>query len=106
MFFEKENRIFFYVKIVANAGTYRVLPGLTVAYDKPTLKMQVKAARESGKANQELIGYLSNIFEVPKSHVVIESGEFQPFKRVMILNMKMQKAQEVFMKQGFLWARF
>lgn len=48
-------------------------------------KVKIKAPPVDGKANKELINFLSEIFNVPKSHIEIVSGETSPNKRVRII---------------------
>lgn len=50
-----------------------------------SLKIKIKAVPEKGKANKELINFLSEIFEVPKSFIQIINGESSPNKRVKII---------------------
>ena len=101
MIFEKENRIFFHVKITANAGHTGII-GVTSIYNTPVFKMQVNAVRERGKANQAIVTYLSELFSVPKSCILIDSGETQPFKKIVILNMDMNAVKQVFIQLGFV----
>lgn len=49
------------------------------------LKVKVHAPPVDGKANKELIDFLSEIFDVPKSHIEILSGETSSNKKVKII---------------------
>jgi uncharacterized protein len=49
-----------------------------------TLKVQVNAAPERGKANEELCRVLAGHFGVPRSQVVVVSGQSSTLKLVRI----------------------
>lgn len=50
------------------------------------LKIRITAPPVDGQANQHLIRYLAKTFKVPKSRVIIESGENSRLKRIRIEN--------------------
>lgn len=50
-----------------------------------TLKIRIAAPPEKGKANAELIKFLSKHFEVPKTSISIVSGKSDPLKLIKIL---------------------
>lgn len=50
------------------------------------LKIRLQAPPVDGKANNALIAFLSQLFEVNKQAVVIESGKLGRQKRIRILN--------------------
>ncbi|HCB56357.1 MAG: hypothetical protein UU08_C0035G0001 [Candidatus Uhrbacteria bacterium GW2011_GWE2_40_58] len=54
--------------------------------DKDTLKVSVKATPEKGKANKELIQFLSNEWNIPKSAIVITRGITAKIKQLTISN--------------------
>ncbi|MDI3533843.1 MAG: uncharacterized protein PWQ82_208 [Thermosediminibacterales bacterium] len=56
--------------------------------DDGTLKLNVKSAPEKGKANKEIIKYLSKQFEIPKSKIKILSGETSSLKIISIERQK------------------
>jgi len=97
---EKDGRIIFYIKVTANAGHTGIV-GMTRVHDKPAFKVQVKTAREGGKANQALIVYFAEIFKTQKRNVMIDAGETQTFKKMMILNMSLEEAKNYFKQLGF-----
>ena len=47
-------------------------------------KIRIKAAREKGKANAELIKFLASYFKVSKSQIVIVSGRTEQIKLIRI----------------------
>lgn len=49
-----------------------------------TLKIKIAAPPVDGKANVAIIKYLSEIFEIPKSDIVLEKGNTGKFKRFYI----------------------
>ena len=50
-----------------------------------TLKIRIAAPPEKGKANIELIKFLSKHFNVPKDQISIISGKTDPLKLIKIL---------------------
>ncbi len=50
------------------------------------LKIRLKAPPVDGKANTELIRFLSKLFAVPRNAICIESGDLSRQKRVRIQN--------------------
>jgi uncharacterized protein (TIGR00251 family) len=48
------------------------------------LKIKIKSAPHEGKANKELIKFLAQILEIPKSLITIIKGEFLGEKDVLI----------------------
>ena len=50
------------------------------------LKIRITAPPVDGQANQHLIRFLAKSFKVPKSRVIIESGETGRLKRIRIQN--------------------
>ncbi len=53
--------------------------------DSGNIKIKIKAPPVDGKANKELIKFLSEIFDVPKSYIEILSGETSSIKRVKVM---------------------
>lgn len=49
-----------------------------------TLKLRIKAAPVEGKANEAIIEYLSEIFKVPKSKIIMLKGATSKYKRFEI----------------------
>ncbi|MGX3021756.1 DUF167 family protein YggU [Ursidibacter sp. B-7004-1] len=48
------------------------------------LKIAITAPPVDGQANAHLIKYLSKLFKVPKSSIVLEKGELQRHKQIFI----------------------
>ena len=53
--------------------------------DDDTIKITIAAAPEKGKANQELIKFLSKTFAVDKNNVKILSGKSEKIKLIKII---------------------
>jgi uncharacterized protein len=68
-----------WVKISANAKKTRI-----VGLENEILKIKVAAPPVDGKANAELIEFLSDRLDVPKSRISIVQGEFSQKKRLQI----------------------
>ena len=49
-----------------------------------TLQVKIKAPAQDGKANEELVRYLSEFFDLPRSAVRVITGHSAPFKKVEI----------------------
>jgi len=49
-----------------------------------TIKIRIKAAPEKGKANKELIKFLSKEFSIPKQNIEIISGKTSQLKLLKI----------------------
>ncbi len=78
------------VKVIPASGVNRI-----VGIKNGELVVKVKAQAERGKANKELIKYLSSVFNVAKSDIVIVSGEKSHHKRVQFPD-KIRDAVEQF----------
>ncbi len=50
------------------------------------LKISIKQAPEKGKANDEIIKFLSSVAKVPKSRIQIVSGQKTQYKIIKILS--------------------
>ncbi|QIW15169.1 YggU family protein [Pasteurellaceae bacterium RH1A] len=50
------------------------------------IKIAITAPPVDGKANAHLIKYLSKLFKVPKSSLILEKGELQRHKQIFIPN--------------------
>ncbi len=51
-----------------------------------TLKIRVKAAPEKGKANEELIQFLSEALSLPREEILIVRGQAQKRKQMLVPN--------------------
>lgn len=55
------------------------------------LKIKINAPPIDNKANNELVEFLSQILNLKKSAISIQSGETKRFKRVLILELTIQQ---------------
>jgi uncharacterized protein (TIGR00251 family) len=49
------------------------------------LKIKISAPPVDGKANEAIIEYLSEIFQIPKSKIILQKGSSGRFKRFEIV---------------------
>ncbi|KYG67103.1 hypothetical protein AZI86_08815 [Bdellovibrio bacteriovorus] len=59
------------------------------------IKIKLSAPPVDGKANEELIDFLSEIFSVPKRQITILKGETNRHKTVEIVNVSPEQAQKL-----------
>lgn len=60
--------------------------------DDRVLHIALHAKPHEGEANKELISYLAKLFQLPKSHVILQRGENTRYKVAVIpLNSKVQE---------------
>ncbi|WP_439239999.1 DUF167 family protein YggU [Lonepinella sp. BR2474] len=57
------------------------------------LKLSITAPPIDGAANAYLLKYLSKLFKVPKSHIVLEKGELNRHKQVFVPEPKVIPAE-------------
>jgi uncharacterized protein (TIGR00251 family) len=62
------------------------------------LKIAVQAPPLEGRANEALIDFLAKTFKVPKSSVVLASGEFSRSKVFLLRNVNAEQAEAVLSK--------
>lgn len=65
------------IKVIANAHKNEA-----VSYKEGVLKVRIQAVREKGKANEMLIKFLSEFFNIPKNQIKIKKGVTAPLKLV------------------------
>ncbi len=58
------------LKVQANAKTNQI-----ISFENNCLKLKIKAAAIDGKANKELIDFLSEILNIAKSNICLIKGE-------------------------------
>lgn len=76
----KNGSVRFRVKIVPKSQKNEIVGTL----GEDTLKIKVAAVAAKNKANEELVKFLSDVFDVPKSHVTIISGPTSPLKIINV----------------------
>jgi len=53
-------------------------------WENGELKVRLNAVPEKGSANKELIDFLSEILNIPKSHIILTHGKTSRHKRLLI----------------------
>lgn len=59
------------------------------------IKIKLSAPPVDGKANEELIDYLSDIFSVPKRQIILVKGETNRHKTVDIIGVPPEQVKEL-----------
>ena len=55
-----------------------------VGFQANVVRIRIKAAPVDGKANKQLVRFISEVFSVPKSNVEIAHGTNSPYKTLVI----------------------
>lgn len=83
--------------VMPNASKTEILGEVEIPEDNALYKVSTKALKlklaapaTEGKANAELISFLSKHYKVPKSSITIESGEKSRFKLVSFRDFALQ----------------
>lgn len=71
------------VKLIPNASNNEV-----VGWEGDFLKIRIQGIAEKGRANNNLINYLSKLFKIPKSDISIVKGEVSRFKTLEIIGLQ------------------
>ena len=83
-YFETNEGFTLQVKISPNASSLAIKGIFTDSDNKDFLKITVVSVPEKGKANKELIKFLSKELGIPKSDIEIVSGETGHFKKILL----------------------
>jgi uncharacterized protein (TIGR00251 family) len=67
------------IKVIPNSKQ-----NLLVGWEEDVLKIRLKAVPDKGKANDELISFLSKILDIPKNHIQILNGHTSRLKKLQI----------------------
>ncbi len=59
------------------------------------VKIRIRSAPVDGKANRELVETVADAFGLPKSRVVLKSGETSKTKRILLLGVVAEKVKGV-----------
>ena len=85
MFYEtSEEGCILRIRLTPNAAKCAVLGTFTDALGVIFLKISVTAVPEKGKANAELIKFLSKTLKQPKTSFTILSGETDRYKKLLL----------------------
>lgn len=72
------------IKVIPRSPKNEIVEILEDESGEKTYKIRIKAAPEKGKANKELIKFLSKEFCIPKENISIISGKTEQLKLVRI----------------------
>lgn len=72
------------VRVTPNSSKNAITGIFTDSNQKEFLKINLRAVPEKGKANQELIAFLSKLLHLNKSSFTILSGETDRYKKLQI----------------------
>ena len=70
------------IKVLPKSSTNEVTEIMTDDSGEQTIKIRIKAVPEKGKANEELIKFLSKELSIPKDQITIISGKSTQLKLV------------------------
>lgn len=78
-YYPAKGRLLLRVKVTPGANQNRI-----TGIKNQELLVRIKAQAERGKANKELLKYLAGLLEVPRSQLIISSGESSRHKLISI----------------------
>ena len=87
MFFEITTKgILLRVRLSPNSSCCKLCAIYTTPDNENHLKVSVISVPEKGKANSELVSWLSKQLKIAKSDINIISGELDRYKKILITN--------------------
>ena len=86
---EKEG-LCLYVKVIPSSPKNEILR----PHDN-FLKIKIRRPPEKGKANKELISYLSKIFAIPKKNILLLQGESSRTKKILLKGISLGEVGEI-----------
>lgn len=72
------------IKVIPKSNRNEIVETFTDADGEETIKIRIKAAPEKGKANAELIKFLSKEWELPRAAIEIVSGKTERLKLIKL----------------------
>lgn len=75
-----QDELYIRAKITPNAKKTEIIEKMP----DETYKMKVAAVAQKGKANNEIVAFLSNGLEIPKKNITIVSGQKSPLKLIKL----------------------
>ena len=85
MFFDKTDQgIILRVRLSPNSSCCKVLGIFTSPDNLEFIKISVISVPEKGKANKELINWLSKTLDIAKSNFTIITGELDKYKKILL----------------------
>jgi uncharacterized protein (TIGR00251 family) len=95
MFQQTNQGVCFRVKVIPKASRSEV-----VEWENEELKIRLAAVPEKGKANIELIRYLSEVLKLGKSKIQLIQGETSRHKRVCVNGMTLEEVQSCLLEKN------
>jgi len=81
---ETDNGFKIKIKVTPNSRKNEIIGIVDVGDGEEALKINIHAQPEDGKANKEIINFLSKYFAISKSSIQILSGQTSKFKLIYI----------------------
>ncbi|MGL5830547.1 MAG: DUF167 domain-containing protein [Candidatus Altimarinota bacterium] len=81
---QDQSNITIEVKVIPNSSRLEITQVGENSKQQILLKIKLLATPEKGRANEELIDFLSQELDLPKSHLQILSGHTSPHKIIKI----------------------
>ena len=78
------------IKVIPNASNNSI-----EGFSGDVLRIRIAAAPDKGKANEELIAFLSERLKLPKSNFNILSGHTSRLKRLEIIGLKEEDIRHI-----------
>jgi uncharacterized protein len=75
------------IKVIPNSPKSELIEVITDGEGEKTHKIRIKAPAEKGKANKELIKFLSKQYSLPKENISIISGKTERIKLIKIIGL-------------------
>jgi uncharacterized protein (TIGR00251 family) len=79
-----ENMVKIQVKVVPNASKNEIIGVILDEFERKILHIRIKAVPEKGKANKELIKFLSKEWKIPTSDIELARGETGRYKTIVV----------------------
>ncbi|MCM1323569.1 MAG: DUF167 domain-containing protein [Acetobacter sp.] len=96
MFYEKINNGFILrVRVTPNSSKCAVSGIFTDSDGRDYLKINLNAVPEKGKANQELIKFLSKLLKQSKSAFTLISGETDRYKKLSLTTTNTKEIEQI-----------
>jgi uncharacterized protein len=86
----------FSVKVVPHSQKKMI-----VGWENQHLKIRLHASPERNKANEELIEFLSSVFDLPKADVHILQGHTSRLKKILLTNISLEEANQQLSKNVY-----
>ena len=79
-----------YVKVIPGSPKNQIS-----GFHDGLLKVKISSPPEKGKANSELISFLSKVLNIPKKHIVLLKGDSKQKKKILLKGIPLTKADNM-----------